>query len=128
MNGNHNNNDSRGSLHLSEIGSLTTSPQGGRRGSSETNNNNNSSNNSLYIRASGSGTDINGSSSNRRPSDGSHRTNGGGGSDTNIGHLSTPLLPDDTYFEPSINGRNGWRFEQLYSVGDEVSRSFGFVG
>jgi hypothetical protein len=31
-----------------------------------------------------------------------------------------PVLPDDPRFEPSINGRRGWKFEQIYTAGVEV--------
>lgn len=31
-----------------------------------------------------------------------------------------PILPDDPRFEPSINGRRGWKFEQIYTAGVEV--------
>jgi serine/threonine protein kinase len=30
------------------------------------------------------------------------------------------ILPDDPTFSPSANGRNGWKYEHLYDIGDEV--------
>lgn len=31
-----------------------------------------------------------------------------------------PSLPNEPRFAPSFNGRNGWRFEKVYNVGDAV--------
>jgi hypothetical protein len=30
------------------------------------------------------------------------------------------VLPNQIDFHPSLNGRNGWRFENIYEVGEEV--------
>jgi hypothetical protein len=31
-----------------------------------------------------------------------------------------PILPDAPNFTPSVNGRNGWRWEELYEKGEMV--------
>jgi hypothetical protein len=34
------------------------------------------------------------------------------------------ILPNDRTFTPSINGRNGWRYENNYEIIDEVRTQY----
>jgi hypothetical protein len=34
------------------------------------------------------------------------------------------ILPNDPNFTPSINGRNGWRYENFYEISDEVRTQY----